>query len=144
MQRRVGGEKLRCATRMHFETQSGRFEKIRLADAIDHFLVVTSPRTKERVAKAARCFENRRVGGEAMLREQRRFDSVTCGVAGVKGLYHGALLAMNAAGGRCGDAERRFQLCRIQLEQTYTGYSGSEAAPDRRTVKAAILHIGAM
>jgi len=39
------------------------------------------------------------------------------GIASVKWLDHGALLAMNTASGRSGDTEGGFQLCRIELNK---------------------------
>ena len=63
------------------------------------------------------------------------------GVAGVEGFYHGALLAVNAAGRRRGDAKRRFQLGCIQSQQTRASDRGAKAAEYRRAVKAAVLDV---
>src|SRR5687768_2998621 len=97
MQRGVGGEKLRRAARVPFQSQSRRLEKVRLADILDHFFVIAFARTEKGVAETARRFEDRRIGGEAVGGEQRRFGAVARRVAGVKRLHHGALLAMDAA-----------------------------------------------
>src|SRR5688500_2502314 len=96
MQRGVGGEKLRRAARVPFETQARRFEKVRFTDIADHLLVVAGILAEKRVAETARRFEDRGIGGESRGGEQRGFGAVESRIDGVKGVLHCALLAWTA------------------------------------------------
>jgi hypothetical protein len=116
MQRGVGGEELRRAAWMPFQSEAGRFDEVGIADVGDHLFVVTIAGAKKSIAEAARRFENGSIGGKARGREQCGFGAAARRVAGVKRFDHGALLAMNAACRGSGDAKRGFHFRGIQFQ----------------------------
>ncbi len=105
------------------------------------FSIIACSRTEERIAEASRRFEDGGVGGKSRLREQRRLGAVARCVAGVKRFDHGALLAMDAAGGGGGDAEGRRDFLRRELQEARAGDRCAETAEYRRAVKTAVLNI---
>src|ERR1043166_5305481 len=116
MQCSVGSEKLRRAARVPLESKARRFEKIRRANVLAHFVVLAGARTEKCVAETARRFEDRGVGGESLACQQRGFSAVARRIAGVKRLYHRALLAMNTATAGSRDAEDCFDLVYVQSQ----------------------------
>ena len=115
-QRRVDQRMPGIAGRIAFDAQQA-FEHERPSKPFGDCSEIAILRIDDSLQESERRFDDRRVGREAALRQNRRLDAGARRVAGMQGLRHRAHVAAKAAGAAARDADGGRGLASVEAEQ---------------------------